>query len=205
LLGADVRYVKAREDRAPEMRRIADELRARGGTPYEIPLGASTPLGALGIARGVGELARQGVSPDVIVHASSSGGTQAGLLIGCALFGIDARVIGVSADDPSGAIRDKVLPIIEGAEAMLGLARGALAAAARFELDDSFVGGGYGVPSDASREAQLLAARTEAVFVDHFYTAKALAALIAYVRDGRFGRDHKILFWHTGGQVTLFQ
>jgi 1-aminocyclopropane-1-carboxylate deaminase/D-cysteine desulfhydrase-like pyridoxal-dependent ACC family enzyme len=88
---------------------------------------------------------------------------------------------------------------------MLGLGKGALGAAARFELDDTFVGGGYGVPSDASREAQLLLARTEAVFVDHFYTAKAVAALIAYVRDGRLARDHKVLFWHTGGQVTLFQ
>jgi 1-aminocyclopropane-1-carboxylate deaminase/D-cysteine desulfhydrase-like pyridoxal-dependent ACC family enzyme len=187
------------------MRQVADEVRSHGGRPFEIPLGASTPLGALGIARGVGELVRQGVAPDVIVHASSSGGTQAGLLLGCALFGVDARVIGVSADDPSDAIRAKVLPIIAGAEDMLGLAPGALGAAERFELDDSFVGGGYGVATDASREAQLLVARSEAVFVDHYYSAKALAALIAYVRDGRLARDHKILFWHTGGQVTLFQ
>ncbi|MGH7713201.1 MAG: 1-aminocyclopropane-1-carboxylate deaminase/D-cysteine desulfhydrase [Gemmatimonadaceae bacterium] len=205
LLGADVRYVPSRADRAPAMHTAAEEVRARGGRPYEIPLGASTPIGALGIARGVGELARQGVMPDAIVHASSSGGTQAGLLIGCALFGIDARIIGVSADDPADAIRDKVLPIIAGAEEMLGLSAGTLGAAGRFELDDTFVGGGYGAPTDASREAQMLLARTEAVFVDHYYTAKALAALIAYVRDGRLARDRKILFWHTGGQVTLFQ
>ena len=205
LLGAEVRYVATRADRAPAMQEVAEEVRSRGGKPFEIPLGASTPLGALGLARGVGELARQGVNPDVIVHASSSGGTQAGLLVGCALFGVDARIIGVSADDPSAAIRDKVLPIIAGAEEMLGLSPGTLGAAARFELDDTFVGGGYGVPTDASREAQQLLARTEAVFVDHYYTAKALAALIAYVRDGRLARDRKVLFWHTGGQVTLFQ
>lgn len=205
LLGADVRYVPTRADRVPGMRAAADEVRDRGGTPYEIPLGASTPLGALGIARGVGELARQGVTPDVIVHASSSGGTQAGILVGCALFGIDARVIGVSADDPERAIREKVLPIIGGAEELLGLRAGELGAAARFELDHSFVGDGYGVPTDASRDAQRLLARTEAVFVDHYYTAKALAALIAYLRDGRLARDRNVLFWHTGGQVTLFQ
>lgn len=205
LLGAEVRYVATRADRASAMEKVSDEVRARGGKPFVVPLGASTPLGALGIARGVGELARQGVMPDVIVHASSSGGTQAGLLIGCALFGVDARIIGVSADDPSGAIREKVLPIIAGAEEMLGLSPGTLGAAARFELDDTFVGAGYGEPTDASREAQQLLARTEAVFVDHYYTAKALAALIAYVRDGRLARDRKILFWHTGGQVTIFQ
>jgi 1-aminocyclopropane-1-carboxylate deaminase/D-cysteine desulfhydrase-like pyridoxal-dependent ACC family enzyme len=87
----------------------------------------------------------------------------------------------------------------------LGLAGGTLGAAGRFELDDSFVGDGYGMPTEASREAQRLLARTEAAFVDHYYTAKALAALIAYIRDGRVAREHKVLFWHTGGQVTLFQ
>jgi 1-aminocyclopropane-1-carboxylate deaminase/D-cysteine desulfhydrase-like pyridoxal-dependent ACC family enzyme len=98
-----------------------------------------------------------------------------------------------------------VLPIVAGAEEMLGLPAGTLDAAGRFELDASFVGGGYGVATDASTEAQQLLARSEAAFVDHFYTAKALAALIAYVRAGRFQREHKVLFWHTGGQVTLFQ
>ncbi|MEW5915446.1 MAG: pyridoxal-phosphate dependent enzyme [Gemmatimonadota bacterium] len=205
LLGAEVRYVATRADRAPAMAKVAEEVRSHGGHPFEIPLGASTPLGALGIARGVGELTRQGVAPDVIIHASSSGGTQAGLLLGCALFGIDARVIGVSADDPASAIRDKVLPIIAGAEELLGLDTGALGAGDRFELDDTFVGGGYGEATDASREAQMLLARTEAVFVDHYYTAKAVAALIEYVRDGRLAHGRKILFWHTGGQVTLFQ
>lgn len=205
LLGAEVRYVATREDRAPAMRQVVDEVRARGGKPFEIPLGASTPLGALGIARGVGEVARQGLTPDVIVHASSSGGTQAGLLIGCALFGLHARVIGISADDPAAAIRDKVLPIVSGAEELLGLPAGVLGAAGRYELDDTFVGDGYGAPTEASLEAQQLLARTEAVFVDHYYTAKALAALIAFVRDGRLARDRKVLFWHTGGQVTLFQ
>jgi len=66
------------------------------------------------------------------------------------------------------------------------------------------VGEGYGIPTNASREAQQLLARTEALFVDHTYTAKAAAALIAYARDGRFSSDETVLFWHTGGQVGLF-
>jgi len=71
-------------------------------------------------------------------------------------------------------------------------------------VDDGFVWAGYGDPSDGSIEAQRLAARTEAVFVDHTYTAKALAGLIAYVRAGRFKPEETVLFWHTGGQVGLF-
>lgn len=73
-----------------------------------------------------------------------------------------------------------------------------------FEVDDTFVGQGYGISTEASEEAATLAARTEAFFVDHVYTAKALAGLIAYVRDGRIRSDQTVLFWHTGGQVALF-
>jgi 1-aminocyclopropane-1-carboxylate deaminase/D-cysteine desulfhydrase-like pyridoxal-dependent ACC family enzyme len=42
------------------------------------------------------------------------------------------------------------------------------------------------------------------LFVDHTYTAKALGALIGYIREGRFTEDQTVLFWHTGGQVALF-
>lgn len=204
LLGAEVTYVAERADRNPEMDALARRLETEGRRPYIIPLGASNPLGAMGLALGIGELVYQGIVPDVIVHASSSGGTQAGLLAGCALFETRTRVIGISADDPVETIGDLVAGICGGIEERLGLATGALGARDRFEADAAFVGGGYGVPTDASREAQTLAARTEALFTDHWYTAKALAGLIAYARAGRFRDGETVMFWHTGGQVGLF-
>lgn len=204
LLGAHVHYVADRTARAPRMASLADELRAQGRSPHVIPLGASTPLGALGLALGIGEIVRQGIVPDVIVHATSSGGTQAGLLAGCALFGLETEVIGISADDPVHEIGAIVTELCAGIEALLGLPPGALGAADRFRADAGFVGDGYGVPSDASREAQALAARSEALFTDHWYTAKALAGLVAYARAGRFRDGQTVLFWHTGGQVGLF-
>ena len=204
LLGADVEYVAERSDRVPAMQRAAERIRAAGGRPVEVPLGASTPLGAIGFVRAIGELLEQGVRPDVIVHATSSGGTQAGLVAGCALHGLSTRVIGVSADDPAADVERQVRSIIAGMSALLGPPLDEVAHDVTIEVDDTFVGGGYGVPTPASIEAQQLAARTEALFVDHTYTAKALAALIAYVRDGRIRPDASVLFWHTGGQVGLF-
>lgn len=204
LLGAEIEYVSGREERLPAMRRAADEVRAAGGRPFEVPLGASTPLGALAFVRAVGEVLEQGLRPDVIVHATSSGGTQAGLVAGCALHGLPARVIGVSADDAADEVAATVRSIIAGMAELLGDPLAELASTVPVEVDDTFVGDGYGVPSDASREAQRLAARTEALFVDHTYTAKALAALIAYVRTGRIAPNATVLFWHTGGQVGLF-
>lgn len=203
-LGARVTYVAERTDRVPGMQKLAEALRAEGRKPYIVPLGASTPLGAMGLARGIGEIVYQGIVPDVIVSASSSGGTQAGLIAGCALFEVPTRVIGISADDPVDEIRKVVTNIGEGMEDQLGLSRGALGVADRFEADDTFFGDGYGIPTDASREAQRLAASTEALFTDHWYTAKALSALIAYARAGRFRDGETVMFWHTGGQVGLF-
>jgi 1-aminocyclopropane-1-carboxylate deaminase/D-cysteine desulfhydrase-like pyridoxal-dependent ACC family enzyme len=207
LLGAELHYVSSREERAPRMRDLASRLRADGRVPYEVPLGASTPLGAAAFARAVGELLQQlpaGVRPDAIVHASSSGGTQAGLAAGCALHNLTTRVIGISADDPSSIIDEEVRRIVAGLGALVGVDGGALARGVHMSVDDSFVGDGYGVPTAASHEAQVLAARTEALFVDHTYTAKALAGLIASVRAGRFRADETVVFWHTGGQVGLF-
>ncbi len=111
LLGAQVRYVPRREDRQPAMNEAARELSARGRRPFVVPLGASTPRGALGLVGAVGELVEQlggREAPDTIVHATSSGGTQAGLIAGCRLHGLATRVIGISADEAVGALSDRI-------------------------------------------------------------------------------------------------
>jgi len=201
MYGAHVTYVSSRAERAPMMERVAVGLSAVGRRPLIIPLGASTALGAMAIALGVKELVEQGVEPDVILHASSSGGTQAGLIAGCALYSPHTRIVGISADDSAADIRAVVLRLVGEIEAELRLATGALGGEDRCEVDDTMVGKGYGIPSDASREAQHLAASTEALITDHWYTAKAMAGLIARARKGQFDRS-SVLFWHTGGQPS---
>jgi 1-aminocyclopropane-1-carboxylate deaminase/D-cysteine desulfhydrase-like pyridoxal-dependent ACC family enzyme len=197
LLGAEIEYIPSRAERGEARDRVMERLRREGRNPFFLPLGASTSLGAIGFVNAIGELVGQGVKPDVIVHAGSSGGTQAGLVAGAALMRLETRVIAVSADDPADEIRSTVARIIRGIDDMDDFER-------EIEVDDTRVGDGYGLPTDASREAQLLAARREGMFVDHTYTAKAFGALIAYVREGRFSADQTVLFWHTGGQASIF-
>ncbi|MCX6537796.1 MAG: pyridoxal-phosphate dependent enzyme [Acidobacteria bacterium] len=204
LLGAEVHYVATREERAPAMTAITEQLRRQGRHPYEIPLGASTPLGALGFARGIGELISQGVVPDVIVHSTSSGGTQSGMVAGCAIYELTTRVVGISADDPAASIQDTVRTVMTGMGDLLGIDGAALANACPVEVDDTFVGDGYGVPTADTHAAVSLLARCEAIFLDHTYTAKAMAGLLSYVRRGVFSANQTVLFWHTGGQVGLF-
>jgi 1-aminocyclopropane-1-carboxylate deaminase/D-cysteine desulfhydrase-like pyridoxal-dependent ACC family enzyme len=204
LLGAEVVYVPLREDRAPMVLKVAERLRGEGRRPFAIPIGASTPLGAIAFVLALTELVDYMPPPDVIVHSTSSGGTQAGLVAGCRLLGLPTRVVGISADDSSPSLQSIVRAIISGVSDLLNLDPARLSRGTAIEVDDRFVGDGYGIPTDESREALELAARTEAIFLDPTYTAKAMAGLISYVRQQRFRENQTVLFWHTGGQVGLF-
>jgi D-cysteine desulfhydrase family pyridoxal phosphate-dependent enzyme len=196
LLGAEIEYIPSRAERAEAAERVGARLLAEGRKPFFLPLGASTPVGALGFFHAVGEMKEQGIVPDVIVHACSSGGTQAGLIAGVSHNLLATRVIGVSADDSAPDIEATVRRIVKGIDSLMF--------DFKVEVDDTRVGDGYGIPTEASHEAQQLAARTEGLFVDHTYTAKALGALISYVREEKFSPEQTVLFWHTGGQVGLF-
>jgi len=205
LFGADITYVPTREARNEAMARIAEELSAAGRRPFVVPIGASTATGALGFARGVIELSSAGVRPDIIVHASSSGGTQAGLIAGCALAGLRSRVVGVSADEPEESLRATVKTLLAAVADRLGASRPSVGLDRAVEVDDRQVGGGYAIPTPASIEALELFARREGVLLDPVYTAKAAAGLIARIRSGEIGPEQSVLFWHTGGQVAFFQ
>ncbi|HSL71881.1 MAG TPA: pyridoxal-phosphate dependent enzyme [Longimicrobiales bacterium] len=209
LFGAEIIPVAAREERAPRMQQIAAELAAQGQRALVVPLGASTPQGALGYAVAALELAAQlkiiprGSDPIWLVVSASSAGTLAGLLLGLALAErADVRTIGVSPDDPAAGIRDTARRTAQDAADLLGYS---------LKLDpetpivtSDYVGGGYGVPTDASTEALRQFARTEGVVLDPVYTAKAAACLIDWVQSARFAADDTVVFWHTGGHPALF-
>jgi D-cysteine desulfhydrase len=204
LLGADIVYVEARDGRAAAMREAADRLRASGRKVFEIPIGGSTPLGSVAYLHAVLELLKQMPAPDAIVHATSSGGTQAGLVAACRLLGLSTRVVGIAADGPTAQIHAQVRTNIEGIASLLALDHASIQRGTAIEIDDRFFGDGYGVSTEASREAIELTARTEAIFLDPVYTGKAMSGLIAYVRQQKFTAKQTVVFWHTGGQVGLF-
>jgi D-cysteine desulfhydrase family pyridoxal phosphate-dependent enzyme len=201
--GAEIQRVTSRTERCSTMTALAEQFRAEGRCVIEIPLGASIPLGALGFVQAVAEAQKQlnalGVNLTHIFHSTSSGGTQAGLLAGCQLFGLDAQVIGVSADDPADVIASDIATIIQGLGEMLE-------APLRGEATvlDQYIGPGYGVDSPESVAALELVARTEGLLLDPVYSAKAMAGLLDWIRQGKLTAADTVLFWHTGGQLALF-
>jgi D-cysteine desulfhydrase len=207
IVGAEIHLVADRKDRMPTLMSIAEKLRGEGSRVVEIPLGASTPLGALGYVRAIEEAATQlkamDVKPDYIFHSSSSGGTQAGLIVGSQIFGLEsAQIVGVSPDDPAESISAEVKRIAVSAGELLGLDDNQFREDAT--VSDQFVGEGYSIPSKESASALGLLAQTEGILLDPIYTAKAMAALIDWVKRGRISQKETALFWHTGGQLAMF-
>jgi 1-aminocyclopropane-1-carboxylate deaminase/D-cysteine desulfhydrase-like pyridoxal-dependent ACC family enzyme len=205
LLGATV-HVTATDDRAERaatVERVAVELRAAGRRPFTIEVGGTGPIGAVGQLLAGLEVADQlgaaGIGPATIVVPSATGGTQAGLVAGVAIAAPPPRqVIGIAVAVPSAELRPKVAGVLEGLATLTGGAfRGDIT------IEDDQLGAGYGQPSAAADEATALLARTEGILVDPIYTAKALAGLVARVRDGRLRGP--VVFWHAGGTPALFE
>jgi 1-aminocyclopropane-1-carboxylate deaminase/D-cysteine desulfhydrase-like pyridoxal-dependent ACC family enzyme len=172
---------------------LADRLTSVGQRPATIPIGGSTPAGAMGFAAAAYELVEQcvaaGINPETVVHTTSSGGTQAGLVAGFAVL----RAAGWAVPDvvaigaAPGVVRD--------VEATVRLARACLE---RLGLDPGvvrdddvvvdgrFLGDGYGVPTDAADDAIRWAARSGGWVLDRVYTGKGFAGLLHLAGEGRW-------------------
>lgn len=205
LLGAQVRWTGDR-DRSQVMQEIAEEERAAGRTPYLIPYGGSNAIGAAAYFEAMHELARQSrqaeVHFDAVALASSSGGTQSGLVAGAAALREGGRILGISVDEPAEVLAPRVLRLARLVIEHLGVR--VEAPEDRVVVVDDYVGGGYGVMGDPEREAIGLLARYEGVLLDPVYTGKAMAGLIAMIRAKTWRREEAVVFWHTGGAPALF-
>ncbi|MBP8975035.1 MAG: D-cysteine desulfhydrase family protein, partial [Anaerolineae bacterium] len=206
LLGATVHWTDERAPYAATLARVEDSLRAAGRCPYIIPYGGSNALGLMGYVAATREVIAQIESPDwfaVHVFATSSGGTQAGMLLGAHLAGIpdSVRLLGISVDQPAAASAPRIAALAADGARLLGLDW--TPPVETILVDDGYCGAGYAVVTAREREAIQLLARLEGILVDPVYTGRALAGLLDLVRRGAFAREQRVLFWHTGGTAAL--
>jgi D-cysteine desulfhydrase family pyridoxal phosphate-dependent enzyme len=202
LFGAEIVTIKDRALRDQVLQDTFDKAVADGRQPYLVPYGGSSPTGALGYAFAVEEFMKQNVHADWIVFGTSSGGTHAGLVLGQRVFGFKGRVLGISIDEPEAWLKARVSGLASDASEKLG-------GRIDFTEDDvlaneEYCRAGYGVLTDAEREAVQLFAKYEGLLLDPVYTGRAAAGMIALIRKGFFKQDETVLFWHTGGQPALF-
>jgi len=196
--GAEIRFTghPERESVEPALDVAAAELDAGGCRSYLLPRGGATATGTVGYALAVAELAAQldaeQVAPELLLVATGSGGTQAGLVAGTLAGGHPWRVVGASVSRPAEECAARVLTLARAAAALLDQPE---AAAHHVEVRDTR-GPGYGIPSAAGERAARLAAGSEGLLLDPVFTAKALALLALLVEEGVRG---PVVFWHTGG------
>ncbi|MHC4508877.1 MAG: 1-aminocyclopropane-1-carboxylate deaminase/D-cysteine desulfhydrase [Planctomycetota bacterium] len=193
------------DDWACEAKELENELVARGRKVYRMPVGGSTSRGALGYVDALAEImedqSRLGVEFDAILHASSSAGTQAGLVVGQAVSGWRGRIIGISVARPEIELEKEVLDLSRETAGQVGASLNS----SSIVVDDSYIGEGYAARTPGCVEAVALFAQRLGIFLDFVYTGKAAAALIDYLRKGRFDKGTNVLFIHTGGNVQLFE
>jgi L-cysteate sulfo-lyase len=206
IFGANIREVAKGSDMDAAMATLADELRAKGKTPYIIPGGGSNVIGALGYIDCALEFQMQandeGIVIDHVVHATGSAGTQAGLIVGLKATSANIPLLGIGVNAPKDVQEEKVWKLaVETAEYV-----GAPGCVKREDIvaNCDYVGDGYGVPTKAMNDAVMLLARLEGLLFDPVYSGKGLAGMIDLVKKGYFGDAGSIVFVHTGGVAGLF-
>jgi D-cysteine desulfhydrase len=208
LLGAEISFVDTEDldSLNLELAKLADDYRARGHTPFIIPLGASDEIGAMGYLAAAQEIVcqceEQNISFDAIFCTLGSGGTYTGLMLGREIFGLGSRIVGINVRCDRPYFVAEVAKILAGI-----LKRYGYRAKARAEdiisLED-YVGLGYAKNRQEELEFIARVARLEGLLVDPVYTGKALYGLYHEIRSGRLTRGQRVLFMHTGGIFGLF-
>lgn len=208
LFGATIEFVEAADvDELLSMahRRI-EELQADGRKPALLTLGPrSKLLGAVAAMRTLLEIAAQLETEGVgraHIYVASGGPTYAGLLSAARIIGFDGEIRGISNQFDQATHRAGLAELLPRIAATIGLAIPDRPPA--IEIDDRFLGPGYGLVSDAGLAAIRTAATLDGLVLDPIYTAKGMAGLLAHAAQGRLERDDAVVFLHTGGVPALF-
>ena len=202
ILGAKTHMVPANDPDA--IRGILAELKARFDL-YVIPGGGSNATGALGYAQSVVELCSQVKEQDLgrtaLIHASSSAGTQAGLLWGIHESEWQADVYGINVyhDDPE-TLTKTITSLLSDLDERFATNS---AESVSIHVNHAYRGDGYGQTNPETIEAIQMLARLEGLLFDPVYSGKAVNALIDQISVGAFAAYEDVIMVHTGGMPAL--
>jgi len=184
---------------------LAKKLESEGLKPYVVAGPRSTALAAVAFAWCIAEIAQQqeqlGINADWI-YTSSVGGTQAGLVLGTKTLRLKMKPFGIAPIRWENK-HERLRTAANDAAATLGLDNTQVTDEDIQNTDD-YVGQAYGYLTPECIDALKLVVKTEGIFLDPVYTAKAMACLIDHIQQGKLGRDDTVIFLHTGGTPALF-
>jgi 1-aminocyclopropane-1-carboxylate deaminase/D-cysteine desulfhydrase-like pyridoxal-dependent ACC family enzyme len=201
------------EDTMALMNEIAEEQRRAGRKPYVVSVGGSMiagdmdrPLGAISYVEAFAEMYEQtsalGFVPDAVVHATGSGGTQAGLLVGARALTDACKIVGISVSDDAESFSGYVEGIAGPLERKMNLKP--TPGREDIIVFDDYMKDGYGIVNKEVADILRYIFVSEGVVLDPVYTSKAMIGLVDLVRRGYFKKGEKVVFFHTGGTAALF-
>ena len=166
-----------------------------------IPIGGSTPLGALGHVNAALELAGQVERmdlprPDSVIVPLGSGGTTAGLLLGFAIAGLPITVVGARVGPRLFVNRSAVLRLARRTAALIGRITGESLPRidpSRLRIVHDVYGGAYGRSLPRASGAAAILQTSAGIGLDDTYSAKAWVAALDEVRRSK----GTTLFWLT--------
>jgi D-cysteine desulfhydrase len=182
---------------------------ADGRSPYVIPLGGSSPMGAMGYVNAGLELAAQIAAgelppPSRIYLALGTMGTAMGLLLGLKAAGIKTNLQAVRAVPNYVAGIDKCHLLFTQTNELLREMDPSFPSCT-LEAEDltirhEYFGEKYGMFTPEAVDAATLLKESDGIILDGTYTGKAGAAFLADVRSNM---DGPVLFWNTKNSRPL--
>lgn len=186
--GAVAHYVDSQEI-GRTIKRLEQKCVAKGLTVSVIPGGGHSAEGVLAYADAVAELPYEA---DYIVHASGTGGTQAGLLAGVERQSWSTSIVGVSVARIKHRGTEEIMKLLP-----------ADFPEERVDFRDEYRFGGYQKYSQDLMDFVHYVIREEGIPLDLTYTGKAMYGLVQLVDSGEIAPRSRVVFWHTGGLLNL--
>ena len=178
----------------------------QGSKAYSIPTGGSNGTGLWGYIAAAEELqqdfVRENICPSHIIHATGSGGAQAGLTMGFKLLGIDLNVEGYAVCDNNAYFQRKVSEDIQQWAEQYAVPVDVNGLS--IVTHDQYIGPDYGQAGPEIFAWIKKLAALEGVILDPVYTGKAFYGMVKDIRQGRYSNASDIVFLHTGGIFGLF-
>jgi D-cysteine desulfhydrase len=208
LLGANIIFT-GNNRKGEEIHTLLEKLKNDGLNPYVIPYGGSNFIGSLGYVHFMKELKQQitdyDLCFDAIVFASSSGGTQAGLILGKYLYNLKSNLYAIAIDkeELNGKNLNQIVEEIV-KEGVLKLQIQQKINSNEYNLIESYNKSGYGVITENEIHAIKTLALSDGIILDPVYTGRAFYGLLDLLEKQIFRPNANILFLHTGGFPANF-
>lgn len=167
---------------------------AAGPTRYR-PGPQFTNMAGLGTSGSAEEVRAQekqlGFGFDYIVVCTVTGPTHAGMLVGCAKDGRQRNVLGIDASATPARTKAQVLSIALDTAKLVNL--GMEIVDDDVVLLEGYASPGYGLPSEATKQAIRLCARLEGIITDPVYEGKSMQGMIDLVQKGFFPEGARMI------------